>query len=842
MRTPDPEQQKAIDAQDGFFLVLAPPGCGKTDILAERILRASADTALEDMLCLTFTNRASHGMRERIEEVLGKDADGLFVGNIHHFCSSFLFSEKLLPHSTSIVDEEDLTDILIALFPNIFHENCERRDWASQVFLAMENLTHDRLGIPRELRNAPAMPDTQTRISSDIDGYALHAKTLRQYLDDHNLITFSDLLALTYAALRNDTEHRHKRYKWIQVDEVQDLCPLQLAIVDLLTDRDNNPTILYLGDEQQAIFSFLGAKTEVLEELKHRCQGHVLTLGHNYRSPSYLLEVFNTYAQEEMGMDPDLLPQPVVHTEKDRHALIVTGNDDSEKELDRLPGMVQFYLRDPQERLAFLVPTNSLADKVSERLTKLGVSHFKISGSDMFRAPGYKALSSLFAVSALDTDAMSWTRILHTTGATATLKDGRSLSYKMRNLSMTPNDLLDDESLLARFCQEYREREMVFFDTETTGLNILQDDIVQIAAYKVKGGKKVEGSDLVLFLHTDREIPSHLGEKVNPLVDAYAKATPLPRKEGLELFLDYIGDDPVLGHNVDYDYHILRHNVLRTLHREITLQTYDSLHLIRLVEPSLISHKLEYLLEALHLPGQNSHLADDDIAATKAVVDYCVKKTTPLLEEQRAFLDLPETRKAAKKMEAVRPLMEALQEQLHEHICLSEALRAAYAYCLEHGLIESLGDKFELFLAYVKSEWDSADDTLADQIATHRADLTSGISEGDLVNSQGLERDRVFVMTVHKAKGLEFDNVVLLHANDGTYPFYITKRTLEQPWRYSKQALATARQELKEDARKFYVAISRAKKRLCISYILTNSFGHYVGPTPFLKSIMKYFG
>ena len=91
----DNKQQVAIDAQSGYFLVLAPPGCGKTDILSQRIVQAKGKgVAFEDMLCLTFTNRASRGMKNRIMEKIGEDASNIFVGNVHRYCSNFLFANS----------------------------------------------------------------------------------------------------------------------------------------------------------------------------------------------------------------------------------------------------------------------------------------------------------------------------------------------------------------------------------------------------------------------------------------------------------------------------------------------------------------------------------------------------------------------------------------------------------------------------------------------------------------------------------------------------------------------------------------------------------------------------
>ena len=121
MKTYDKEQLKAINANGGYYLVLAPPGCGKTDILSERIVRAKQQgVGFEDMLCLTFTNRASRGMRDRVRQKVGEEACNIFVGHVHRYCSNFLYNNALVPENSSIIDEDDLADILLSFDPTLF--------------------------------------------------------------------------------------------------------------------------------------------------------------------------------------------------------------------------------------------------------------------------------------------------------------------------------------------------------------------------------------------------------------------------------------------------------------------------------------------------------------------------------------------------------------------------------------------------------------------------------------------------------------------------------------------------------------------------------------------------
>ena len=115
---PTEEQKRILDIKEGLHLVLAPPGSGKTELLAQRVYNAKDDGYQDsDIICLTFTNRAAKGMNERIDEKYPNNE--IIIGNIHHFCSTFLFKNKIIPLNTSILDEEE-ADQLIEEFKKEF--------------------------------------------------------------------------------------------------------------------------------------------------------------------------------------------------------------------------------------------------------------------------------------------------------------------------------------------------------------------------------------------------------------------------------------------------------------------------------------------------------------------------------------------------------------------------------------------------------------------------------------------------------------------------------------------------------------------------------------------------
>ena len=109
----DDKQKSVIFLDNGLHLVLAPAGCGKTDILAERVYRALCKGVnVDDMICLTFTNRASRGMRARVRKLIGDNANDLFIGNTHRFCSQFLFQNNIINQSSAILDDDDILSII----------------------------------------------------------------------------------------------------------------------------------------------------------------------------------------------------------------------------------------------------------------------------------------------------------------------------------------------------------------------------------------------------------------------------------------------------------------------------------------------------------------------------------------------------------------------------------------------------------------------------------------------------------------------------------------------------------------------------------------------------------
>ena len=859
------QQKKAIAANGGHFLVLAPPGCGKTAILAERIAIAHEQgVPFSEMLCLTFTNRASRSMKERVAQRVSSDTSELFVGNIHRFCSSYLFDHQLLPANASIIDEDDQADIM-QYFDSPFFLNrygVADRKKVKEISDLKDYIRQRQFGHPQEvLKGANNRQGIYSRFeefyqkaieiefdpdridNADYWKRLKYALQYQQYKKERLFVDFSDLLVDTYEALRHEEEG--KKYRWIQVDEVQDLGALQIAIVDQLTSPENF-TVMYLGDEQQAIYSFLGAKLDSLLFLRKRCEGNLLTLSANYRSPAHLINVFNTYAQNVLHVDSEILPTATEEDEVSPNDLILALSPSAEDELARMVRMVNYYLQFEGETTAILVSTNAEADRIGDLLDMHHIRNFRVSGKDLFKTQDFKTFASFLSVMVNEFNTIAWIRLVAGLGIVNRLTDARQLINKLRNHFLSPLDLLRNKPYVVDFLECYNSEEMVYFDTETTGLNTFEDDIVQIAAFKVRNGEKVEGSNFNIILQTDKTIPPMLGDKVNPLVEEYAHREHIGRKEGLQKFLDYIGDCSLLGHNVNYDHEILRHNILRDLGKEVYFRTFDTLKLIKYIRPNLKRYKLEYLLAHLGLEGENSHLADDDIEATKNLADFCVDEINAKLTEIQRYWALPQLKTIIEKLQPTASLMEGIQSIFELPIKevshgLADIMESLYKAMISKGMIAPMGHKFDCFLTLVRTTWtdDPSVFTIRDLIASHIIEMTASLNEGDLLQTLDPQSDRLIVTTVHKGKGLEFDNVIVYNVVDNVYPSYYCQRVINNPQSTSAE-LDNAKEESMESARKLYVALTRAKKRICISYSLTSQF-HPTSLSPFVVPIQHLF-
>jgi len=794
----DSDQQKIIGLYGRTALVLAGPGCGKTHILARRIFEAHTvrGVAFTDMLCLTFTNRAAREMNARIDTYLGYHPQGLFAGNIHSFCMRFLLANRLLRPDTGILDEEDQDEYLSGTLG--IGSAADRRDFRRiAAFLFQTEEEH-----PEHLRRRPPRPVTE----ADMNAVRVYC----DFKERNSLVDYDEIILRAYSALmRPDSRHLDMgHYSWAQVDEVQDMTPLQLAIVGRLTEGHKN-TVLYLGDEQQAIFSFTGAGGVALDALKHICGKDILRLRRNYRSPGYLVDSCNDLAATRLGINPTLLPVATRTDDIPSDALVSVSTDPD----IHLPAICAYVRRllaaNSDEDVAILTRTNAETDAMSATLAAHGLEHMRLTRRDMFHCAAFKTVYAHLRAVASPEASSPWSRLLYQTGAVRNMGDARMISDRMQAAAFEACALLNPDSPTAveRFAGTAgSDAETVIFDTETTGLDTEEDDIVQISAVKMRGGKIVAGSEFEIFIGgTSRSIPPILAdEKANPLFELYATAKKVGPTEAFARFFEYVGDAVAVGgHNVGFDLRILRANVGRRTALPLPPwlaadapcgRTFDTLTVARLLLPRLRSHTLASLIDSLGLKGTNSHNASDDVAATAALVTFMLAPARIKCADIAALRNDQALRRASGRLtEHYGTFYSGERMRFTTSTSadggLADAFRRAHDFFHHEGFISPI-DRIDYLLRLI-DEIASGDGGkgFRRQTEAHLHELLT-YNESDLF-TKGIVDERLSVMTVHKAKGLEMDNVILYDISPGWGP------TLDR-------------------ARVFYVAFSRARRRLTL--------------------------
>lgn len=265
------QQREAALAGDGPVLVAAGPGTGKTKTLTVRLayLLAERHVAPEALLAVTFTTRAARELRERLERLVGSQADGVFLGTFHGFCFQLLRVEghRLdLPRDFGVADRRDqMTNMQRALRRLGQPENTAQR------------MLHD-VSTFRHRRATGNSPVDDPRLVQISEAY-------QQQLRKDDLLDFDELLLFGVQLLECVDEVREsirQRLTHVLVDEYQDVDPVQQQLLRFLVGDHSH--LWTVGDGDQAIYAFRGAESEqMLRFERHYPNGRVITLEQSYR-------------------------------------------------------------------------------------------------------------------------------------------------------------------------------------------------------------------------------------------------------------------------------------------------------------------------------------------------------------------------------------------------------------------------------------------------------------------------------------------------------------------------------------------------------------------------------
>ncbi|MCS5550410.1 MAG: DNA helicase II [Gammaproteobacteria bacterium] len=281
-------QRDAVGASSGNLLILAGAGSGKTRVLVHRIAWyiATGEASPQSILAVTFTNKAAAEMRSRIENLLGQSIRGMWVGTFHGLCHRLLrahWQDANLPENFQILDSEDQYRTIRRTIRAMMLDESQYPPKEAQWYI---NAQKDKGLRPENINDEGDVTTAQM-----IQIYKIYQQTCER----SGAVDFAELLLRTYELFNEKEsirEYYQQRFNHILVDEFQDTNELQYKWLRLLVGNDN--TLFAVGDDDQSIYSWRGARVENMQAFERDFKNtKLLKLEQNYRSTTTILNAAN---------------------------------------------------------------------------------------------------------------------------------------------------------------------------------------------------------------------------------------------------------------------------------------------------------------------------------------------------------------------------------------------------------------------------------------------------------------------------------------------------------------------------------------------------------------------
>lgn len=292
-------QTQAVTHFEGPMLVLAGPGSGKTRVITERIHHLIADRGVppSEILVITFTKAAAAEMRQRYQKLYSMDSVGVRFGTFH---AIFFMILKYAYHysADNIVREEVRREILKELIHSTKLEIQDENEFINDLESEISRVKGDRIDLKHYYS-----PLCSGEIFQEIfQGY-------QRTLERKRLLDFDDMLVYCYELLsqREDIlKMWQQQFRYILIDEFQDICLVQYDIIRLLAAPENN--LFIVGDDDQSIYGFRGAKPDIMKQfLKDYPTAEKCLLEINYRCAAPIVQAAGrVIAQNKNRMEKEI--------------------------------------------------------------------------------------------------------------------------------------------------------------------------------------------------------------------------------------------------------------------------------------------------------------------------------------------------------------------------------------------------------------------------------------------------------------------------------------------------------------------------------------------------------
>lgn len=838
------KQQQVINELNQNILLSAGAGTGKTNVLSYRVAnilnknRANAD----EILCLTFTNKACRELKNRITSQLDfETANKITIRTIHGFAYQVITTTakkaQTIFKEFVIFDDEDQKTLIRQTIANF---SKARALDIQYIVNCIEQLKQERA-----LKHIYT-EDIEADYTTIFHQHLKFNKTFNQQQSD-NLIKFfqfdglniiinyelalqqmhgldyKDLIANAYRLFQDENicSSWRKRYKYIMIDEMQDTSSFEYTMLEKLFPANN---IMLCGDEFQTIYEWRGSNPQkILTAFTEKYNPLIINFNENYRSTKLLLEmayntlinlfcketILHSYAKNllskssELGHKIELKQANSLANE----AQWIFQNIVNLLPLVKTPTQIAILVRQNNYLQNLTLHLNYLANIYNQKNQETPIHFIQIDNIRFFKRQEIKDVLSIMKYLINPNDYLSLQRILINlipNIGIRTIKQISSAEYLQNGLRLSDfinaNFQNPNYEPFSDLISAYLSKDIIVFDIEGTGTDIFADNIIQLSAIKIRKGKKI--AEFNRYLKSDKPVGD--SEKVHHISDEYLQTHGENPKLVLQEFCQFIQDAIITGHNIrGYDMDILNQNLLKHNLKPVDFSNinFDTLDLVRRFYPNLPNHKLEFLSNHFQFETKSNHNSLDDVFATWELLHKLLEdKIIPTAKKRSELIN-----KQKNKFIHVAQIFQKLHNILNDNLLLEN-------------LITQIVKEFDLVNIYKANATQDGAVRLENirnlfrlakaELNSHRG--TNGIKElleyASLSNtdldSLTSSHPKIPIITIHQAKGLEFDYEFLAGMNDDIFPSYFSTRNGSIT---------------EEEKRLFYVAIIRAKKALFLS-------------------------
>ena len=401
-------QKEAVTHLDGPLLIVAGAGSGKTKVLTSRIAHIIAKKKAfpNQILSVTFTNKAAKEMQNRVSNMLGAGATGLsWLGTFHSICAKLLRKHATavnLNSNFTIIDVDDQ----IRLIKNICKaENIDIKQLAPRYVLAIID----------KWKNKGLYPNEVTINNKDIYEKTILPvyKIYQQKLTDLNVCDFGDLILHTVKILEKNDDIREiysRNFKYILVDEYQDTNYIQSRWLNLLAQKNKN--LCCVGDDDQSIYSWRGAEIKNFLEFDQIYENtKVIRLEQNYRSSQNILSVASHLIANNQNRVGKTLTTTMEEGDLVKLNCFKNGRDEAIGVSDEIEKKLK--KRYSYNNMAILVRAIFQTREFEERFLKIGMPYRILGGTKFYERSEIKDCVAYLRLIHQEKDDLAFERIVN---------------------------------------------------------------------------------------------------------------------------------------------------------------------------------------------------------------------------------------------------------------------------------------------------------------------------------------------------------------------------------------------------------------------------------------------